>query len=289
MKSQKIQTKGLRRNTIDKYYTNPTVVQQCIQYVKMHVQIDSTNDFIIEPSAGNGAFIAGIKSLSNQYAFYDIEPEHPEIVQQDYLAWEHTSIATTAHPHNIHVIGNPPFGRQSSMAIQFIKKSALFSKSISFILPKSFKKDSLQKSFPSHFHLVFEIDLPDKAFLVDGCEYTVPCIFQIWEKREIHREIRPSQTPRHFQFVGKGEHPDISVRRVGIYAGKIDTVIETKSEQSHYFIRFTNGKSTEENITQLSEIVYQDNNTVGPRSISKQELIIRFNPVLDGMSESSRT
>jgi len=282
------QTKGLRRNTIDKYYTNTTVVQQCIQYVKTHIQIDPTNDFIIEPSAGNGAFITGIKSLSNQYVFYDIEPEHPEIVQQDYLTWEHTSVATT-HNRNIHVIGNPPFGRQSSMAIRFIKKSALFSKSISFILPKSFKKDSLQKSFPPYFHLVFEIDLPDKAFLVDGDEYTVPCIFQIWEKRETYREIRQPQTPRHFQFVEKNDHPDISVRRVGINAGRIDTVIDTKSEQSHYFIRFTNGKSTEENITELSQIVYEQNNTVGPRSISKQELMVRFNPVLDHLSESSTT
>ena len=48
----------------------------------------------------------------------------------------------------IHIIGNPPFGRQSSLAIKFIKKSAEFCDSISFILPKSFKKDSLKKHFP---------------------------------------------------------------------------------------------------------------------------------------------
>ena len=46
----------------------------------------------------------------------------------------------------IHVIGNPPFGRQSSLAIKFIKKSCSFSDTISFILPKSFKKDSMKKS-----------------------------------------------------------------------------------------------------------------------------------------------
>jgi hypothetical protein len=44
----------------------------------------------------------------------------------------------------IHIIGNPPFGRQSSTAIKFIKKSCLFCNSLSFILPKSFKKDSLK-------------------------------------------------------------------------------------------------------------------------------------------------
>ena len=62
------------------------------------------------------------------------------------------------------------------------KKSCNFCNSISFILPKSFKKDSLKKSFPLNFHLIYEGDLPDKSFLVDGVEYDVPCVFQIWEK-----------------------------------------------------------------------------------------------------------
>ena len=49
---------------------------------------------------------------------------------------------------NIHIIGNPPFGRQSSLAIKFIKKSCEFCDTLSFILPKSFKKESLKKHFP---------------------------------------------------------------------------------------------------------------------------------------------
>jgi hypothetical protein len=44
-------------------------------------------------------------------------------------------------------------------------------------------KDSLQKSFPLRFHLLFEIDIPDNSFLVDGVEHDVPCVFQIWQKR----------------------------------------------------------------------------------------------------------
>ena len=38
--------------------------------------------------------------------------------------------------NKIHIIGNPPFGRQSSLAIKFIKKSVEYCDSISFILPK---------------------------------------------------------------------------------------------------------------------------------------------------------
>ena len=79
------QTKGLNRNTIDKYYTKKTVVDFCIENVKKYIKINNTHDLIIEPSAGNGSFIAGIKSLSQNFIFYDLEPENDEIIQQDYL------------------------------------------------------------------------------------------------------------------------------------------------------------------------------------------------------------
>ena len=57
------QNKGLKRNTIDKYYTKPTIVDECIKLVKKYINISNT-DLIIEPSAGNGSFIENIKTLS---------------------------------------------------------------------------------------------------------------------------------------------------------------------------------------------------------------------------------
>lgn len=265
---------GLNRNIIDKYYTKDTTVNFCINLIKQYIQIDQ-NDLIIEPSAGNGSFISGIKTLSSNFLFYDLEPEHCEIIKQDYL-----SIENEFKSNKIHIIGNPPFGRQSSLAIKFIKKSCLFCDTISFILPKSFKKDSLKKTFPLHFHLIFEIDLPYKSFLVDGIENDVPCIFQIWEQKIYNRNTIEKLEPLHFTFVDKTKNPDISFRRVGVNAGIIDINIENKSIQSHYFIKFKNNKSIDENINQLSKIKYEFNNTVGPKSISKQELIEKFNPLL---------
>ena len=128
---------GLNRNIIDKYYTKDTTVNFCINLIKQYIQIEQ-NDLIIEPSAGNGSFILGIKTLSSNFLFYDLEPEHHEIIQKDYLSSENEFKS-----NKIHIIGNPPFGRQSSLAIKFIKKSCLFCDTISFILPKSFKKDIL--------------------------------------------------------------------------------------------------------------------------------------------------
>ncbi len=270
--------KGLNRNTIDKFYTKGSVVDMCLNIIKKNIEI-TPDDLIIEPSAGNGSFIEGIKMLTSNFRFYDLEPDNDEIVKQDYLLYQHDinkkSFSKT------HVIGNPPFGRQSSLAIKFIKKSCEFCDSVSFILPKSFKKDSLKKTFPLNFHLVFEIDLPDKSFLVDGAEHNVETVFQIWKKNTINRIVNEKIKPLNFMFVGKTENPDISFRRVGVNAGTIDVNIDEKSSQSHYFIKFTNGKYKNDIIKKLSTITYEFNNTVGPRSISKQELIFKFNPLLE--------
>jgi predicted RNA methylase len=271
------QTKGLNRNTIDKYYTKDSVVNLCLNFVTEYIKINS-NDLIIEPSAGNGSFIIGIKSLTNHFKFYDLEPNNDEIIKQDYLVYDYTNIKSIYE--KIHIIGNPPFGRQSSLAIKFIKKSCEFCNSISFILPKSFKKDSLKKSFPLNFHLIFEIDLPNKSFLVDGIEYNVETIFQIWEKTNVKRIIIENVEPLNFMFVNKTDNPNVSFRRVGVNAGMIDIDIDKKSIQSHYFIKFTNNKSISDNIYSLKSIQFNHNNTVGPRSISKQELIKEFNKFL---------
>jgi len=272
------QLKGLYRNTIDKYYTKENVVELCLNFFKKYIEIDNQKDLIIEPSAGNGSFILGIKSIINNYQFYDIEPQNEEIIKQDYLLYDNSKIK---HNFNkIHILGNPPFGRQSSLAIKFIKKSCEFCDTISFILPKSFKKNSLKKSFPLNYHLIFEYDLPDKSFLVDGNEHNVPCIFQIWEKRNIERNINEKMEPFNFIFVKKTDNPDISFRRVGVNAGMIDNKIDKKNIQSHYFIKFTNEKTLNENLNKLSSISFDFNNTVGPKSISKQELIIKFNELL---------
>lgn len=271
------QKKGLNRNTIDKYYTKETIVDVCINFIKKYMELD-INDLIIEPSAGNGSFIKGIKSLTNNFIFFDIEPDNEEIIKQDYLLFDYDSIKNNFN--KIHIIGNPPFGRQSSLANKFIKKSCEFCDSISFILPKSYKKDSLKKIFPLNFHLIFEIDLPEKSFLVEGLEYNVPCIFQIWEKNINNRIVNEKLEPLNFIFVKKTENPDISFRRVGGNAGLIDIKIDEKNIQSHYFIKFTNGKSINDNIMRLNSINYEFNNTLGPKSISKQELIVKFNPLL---------
>ena len=261
---------GLNRKTIDKYYTTEKTTKLCLELIKKHIKVDK-NELAIEPSAGNGAFIEGIRVLFPRCEFYDLEPEHKDITKQNYLELEPPAA------NKIHIIGNPPFGRQSTLAIKFIKKSTQFCDTLSFILPKSFKKDSLKKHFPLNFHLTCERELPDDSFTVENKPHKVPCVFQIWTKKDTHREVPRNLEPKNFTFVKKENPHDISFRRVGVYAGQIDIDTVSKSTESHYFIKFTE-PPTASTLDKLRNINFNaKNDTVGPRSISKQELIREYN------------
>ena len=178
--------------------------------------------------------------------------DHEEIIKLD-LEFDYKNLVKQYN--KIHVLGNPPFGRQSSLAIKFIKLSSKYCDSISFILPKSFKKDSLKKHFPVKFHLLCEYDLPENSFLVDDKIHDVPCVFQIWEKKDVNREIPEKLLPIKFKFVKKQDPHDISFRRVGVYAGNISRDTESKSIESHYFIKFNN--KLDDNLFNALSIIFR--------------------------------
>ena len=75
------------------------------------------DDFIIEPSAGNGSFSQFLQEYTNLKA-YDLFPEKEGIIQQDFFTLDIDPLKE----EECHVLGNPPFGRQSSLAKRFIKK-----------------------------------------------------------------------------------------------------------------------------------------------------------------------
>ena len=262
-----MQKTGKHRNTIDKFYTNKNVVDKFIDKFKPYI---NQGDLIIEPSAGCGVWTLPLH-MYNLIAF-DIQPEGEGIQQMNFL-----DVDLYAFQSNLHFIGNPPFGRQSSMAKKFIKHICQCerTKTIAFVLPKSFKKESMQKVFPLKYHLDFQEDIGKDAFIANGKPYDVPCVFQIWVKKEHNREIMEKEEPKGFKFVKKNENPDYSLRRVGVNAGRLSKDILDKSEQSHYFIKVE--QNSDHFIIKYQYIKWEHNNTVGPKSISKQEFIRAIN------------
>ena len=263
----------------EQYYTKKEIVNKICNKLSEKLNI-SSKDMIIEPSAGNGAFIHKIKSLSENYMFFDTNPQHDEIQEQDFLQFNY--LDTQLQYSNIHVIGNPPFGRLSSIALKFIKHACEFCDSLTFILPKSFKKDSWIRRFNRNFHLVYQEDLPNNSFTFDGEDMNIPCLFQIWERRNYERDLPVREIPFGYSFVIKSEKPDISLRRVGLHAGKITREIDDKNTSSHLFVRFDKGNRRKINkiVEKMNQVVYSKENTVGPRSVSKQEFIQSLNKII---------
>jgi len=268
---------GLLRNAKEVFYTKDDVVKMC--YTELRKQkIINKGDLLIEPSAGKGAFIKYMRRLTPNIRCYDIEPAHKSIVKQDFLTLQMEYDIDTP----LHFIGNPPFGRQSSLARKFIKRCcAMNADSISFILPRSFKKESYQRSFDRMYHLEYEMDIPEKAFTIQGNDYSVPCVFQIWVKKTFNRTLQEPLAPYQFEFVKYDQNPDFTIRRVGVYAGKVDLDCN-KSPQSHYFIRLGDGNKLSNIVSELEKVTYSGAaNTVGPKSISKQEIIKILNELLN--------
>lgn len=78
-------------------------------------------------------------------------------------------------------------------------------------MPKSFKKDSMKKHFNEYFHLIKEVDLSNNAFLVNDVECDVPCIFQIWERKSVPRELIQKIEPNNFKFVDQSSEPAFQI------------------------------------------------------------------------------
>ena len=247
-----MQDTGVLRNTIDQFYTHSEVAAECIAELRKY----AIGQWI-EPSAGTGSFLVeGAIGM-------DIEPKADGILTQNFLTWQSPYMGCT-------VYGNPPFGRQSKLARQFIKHAATFADIIAFILPRSFTKPSMQKAFPLKFHLLSELIIRDNAFIVNGKPYNVPCVFQIWRRREINRTIEP-ELLCPWDYVKKSDDYDVAIRRVGVNAGRCLLPDDELSAQSHYFVKFPYEFDTDDLIEFMNNHEFPSN-TTGPRSLSKFEI-----------------
>jgi len=168
---------------LDKFYTNESIAKKCINTLGTKYNWDLW-DLVIEPSAGNGSFL---KQLPTKKCIgIDIEPEHADIIKQDFLLYKLPP--TTILLNNILVIGNPPFGKVSSLAIKFFNHSAEFATVIAFIIPKTFRRVSVQNKLNLKFHLILDEDIPQSPPSFNP-PMMVKCCFQIWVKKEEVRDI----------------------------------------------------------------------------------------------------
>ena len=266
----------VRLQKLDKFYTIPAIAQNCINTVNEILPLVDF-DLVVEPSAGNGSFLNTIDH-TNKIGI-DISPEAENIIEQDFF--DYTPVDPS---QRILVIGNPPFGRVSSLAVRFFNHAALWADAIAFIIPKTFRKTSIQNRLSLEFHLIRDDDIPDKP-----CSFTPPmnvkCCFQVWIKRKIERgTITLPERHDDWEFLKLGPKDennqptppigaDCALRAYGGKCGQIQTEhLETLRPKSWHWLKSNIPLNIL--IERFQQLDYSESqNTARQNSIGKKELI----------------
>lgn len=200
-------------NPLDQFYTRPETAAACLAHLDA-VLPDLAPDLYLEPSAGDGAFLA---QMPHPRIGIDIAPANPEVATADFLTW-----VPDESLGSITVIGNPPFGRNAALAVRFFNHAANFADVIAMIMPASQMKGSMQNRLDARFDLVSELPLPAEPFRVDGQLHPVNAVFQVWKRSGVLRpKATATTTHTDFTFVKTVQEADFVVRRVGGRAGTL--------------------------------------------------------------------
>ena len=265
-------------NGLDQFYTNTNIALSC--YNKITNMINLTDyDVHLEPSAGSGSFF-NIMDDSKKIGL-DIEPKSTGINKMNFFDYIPEKDKTYL------IIGNPPFGKVSSYAIQFFNKSAEFAECIAFIVPRTFKRVSVQNKLDLHFQLIYNEDLS-----INPCcftpKMTAKCCFQIWVKSKIKRnKVIYDKTHNDFHFLKYGpkdknnqptppKNYDFVIKAYGTNCGEmVDTNLEVLRPKSWHWLKSNIDVELLKNrFSQLDYSMSKD--TVRQDSLGQQELIYLY-------------
>jgi predicted RNA methylase len=276
-------TESVRNGGLDKFYTIPNVAEKCVNAVGIRYPWSEWG-LVIEPSAGNGSFLSIIPT--DKKIGIDIYPEHADIITQDYLTYNPQSEQKING--KILVIGNPPFGRVSSIAIKFFNHSAEFADVIAFIIPRTFRRVSVHNKLNLNFRMVSDEDIP-----MEPCSFNPPmmvkCCFQIWERSDNGRHIvKLSTTHNDWQFLSFGpkdeKHQptppigaDFAIRAYGGKCGEImETSLENLRPKSWHWIKAN--IPIRKLITRFNSLDYSNSlNTARQNSMGRGDIVKIYN------------
>ena len=180
------------KKELNQFYTKEVIAKKCYDLTidtLIHIYTAQYTRKIqfIEPSAGTGSFLRLLPNKCIQYnknkyktrLGFDIDPKDKEIEKKDFLI-ENLDISILLPKDRVIIVGNPPFGNRSKLAIAFFNKSAQYATTIAFIVPLQFRKWSVHSKLDKRFKLIKELPLDKNSFIFDDKSYGVGCVFQIW-------------------------------------------------------------------------------------------------------------
>lgn len=264
--------------SLDQFYTKN-------EYAKKYYDIlcekfdMSKFDIYLEPSAGKGSFFRLLGDTKRKGI--DLDPKYDGIEKGNFFDFK------PLKDKKYVVIGNPPFGKISSLAIKFFNKSAEFADVIAFILPRTFKRVSVQNQLDLYFHNVYSEDVPLKPCCFSP-EMNAKCVFQIWKKSNVKRKIIVYDKKHNdFQFLKHGpkdeknqptppKNADFVIKAYGSNCGEIkDNNLNSLRPKSWHWIKAN--IDIEELKKRFKSLDYSMSmDTVRQDSIGQQELIYLY-------------
>jgi predicted RNA methylase len=265
-------------NKLDQFYTNKDIAIKCYNKLKEIIDLNEY-DIHLEPSAGCGSFF-NIMDNTKKIGL-DIEPKQKDILKMNFFDYK------AEEDKKYLVIGNPPFGKVSSLAVKFFNKSADFSNCIAFIIPRTFKRVSIQNKLNLNFHLVYNEDLTNNPCCFTP-KMTAKCSFQIWVKKETKRKkIIYDKTHSDFKFLKHGPKDnnnqptpptncDFVIKAYGANCGElIDTELHLLTTKNYNWLKSNIDIELLKNrFRQLDYSISKD--TVRQDSLGKRELIYLY-------------
>lgn len=166
-------------------------------------------------------------------------------------------------------IGNPPYGKNSALALKFINKGSDIAENVFFVIPRTFRKPSLINRIDPTLHLVSDETIDEKVFP----DSIITCK-QHWEVREYNRsQIETLTTHPHFEFTTVDE-AHFAVGRVGSGpAAKVYPNPRERSASSHYYVRELVDGVMDKFIELYPVFRESALDTVGCPSLSKHDII----------------
>ena len=223
----------------EQFYTPPDVADRIIRNAKKRVG-DLSERILLEPAGGTGAFIDAAKAHGlTKVISFDIEPHHKKILLGDFLEQD---ISQTG----LLTITNPPFGRNNSLSIPFFNKAAQVSDLIIFIVPRSWRKWSVQNRLNQNFHLVRDDDLTINYVDVNGqdahAKDRLRTCAQYWERKS---KLRPIVKVKDMGIIERTtpELADAALTLFGYNCGNLTTDFERRKITTQMYLKFRHPKA----------------------------------------------
>jgi predicted RNA methylase len=268
---------GNRRVTGKEQYYTPRPLARELVAIAEGVIPDFVNRTFLEPAGGNGSFISALGDLGiEKISAVDLYPKHSLVQRGNFLNF-------TPPQDNLVTISNPPFGRNNALAIPFFNHAANFSEYICFLVPRSWRKWSVENRLDERFHKLLDQEIfvsyeDDKGVPVRQANNLRTC-FQVWQRRQTPREKIVVPDNGLLQKVSP-DHAQLAIRVFGYGCGTVLRKFEPKKNTTLMFLKAKN----QQVIGLLPQLDYQrfSKNTAYTEALAFTEINFLLNEQIFG-------